>query len=98
MHLRQCLHCPPAATDPARARLSRSLDSGLKRFVKDRQAKHQWDDADEAEFLKGELHLARTEHGVRRALIWIGGGSIALEGELDKVVKFQESKVRRATV
>lgn len=44
-------------------------DSGLKRFVKDRQADHKWDDADEAAFIT------------------------ALEGELDKVVKFQESKV-----
>ncbi|GAA5995708.1 Vtc4p [Rhodotorula paludigena] len=25
---------------------------GLKRFMKDRQAKHQWDDADEADFIK----------------------------------------------
>ncbi|PRQ75990.1 hypothetical protein AAT19DRAFT_13012 [Rhodotorula toruloides] len=28
-------------------------DGGLKRFIKDRQAKHQWDDADEADFIKG---------------------------------------------
>ncbi|KAK4050695.1 vacuolar transporter chaperone [Microbotryomycetes sp. JL201] len=27
--------------------------SGLKRLLKDRQAKHKWDDADEADFLKG---------------------------------------------
>ncbi|GAA5972247.1 hypothetical protein JCM8115_006540 [Rhodotorula mucilaginosa] len=26
--------------------------SGLKRFIKDRQAKHQWDDADEADFIR----------------------------------------------
>ncbi|BGP19071.1 hypothetical protein JCM10213_006662 [Rhodosporidiobolus nylandii] len=46
---------------------------GLKRFMKDRQAKHQWDDADEADFIK------------------------ALESELDKVVKFQESKIGELT-
>ncbi|GAA6062235.1 hypothetical protein JCM10212_000814 [Sporobolomyces blumeae] len=42
---------------------------GLKRLLKDRMAKHQWDDVDEADFLR------------------------ALEGELDKVVKFQENKI-----
>lgn len=34
------------------------LDSGLKRFVKDRQELHKWDDSDEADFVKaleGEL-------------------------------------------
>ncbi|BGP34451.1 vacuolar transporter chaperone [Rhodotorula toruloides] len=46
---------------------------GLKRFIKDRQAKHQWDDADEADFIK------------------------ALASELDKVVKFQESKIAELT-
>jgi len=30
-----------------------STDGGLKRLLKDRMAKHQWDDADEADFLKG---------------------------------------------
>ena len=44
--------------------------SGLKKFIKDRQDTHKWDDGDEADFVK------------------------ALEGELDKVVKFQEAKVR----
>lgn len=44
--------------------------SGLKKFIKDRQDLHKWDDGDEADFVK------------------------ALEGELDKVVKFQEAKVR----
>ncbi|SCZ95025.1 BZ3500_MvSof-1268-A1-R1_Chr11-3g03553 [Microbotryum saponariae] len=47
--------------------------SGLKRFIKDRQSQHKWDDADEADFIK------------------------ALEGELDKVVKFQESKMSELT-
>ncbi|GAA5843483.1 hypothetical protein JCM5353_003586, partial [Sporobolomyces roseus] len=42
---------------------------GLKRLLKDRMALHQWDDADEADFLK------------------------ALGKELDKIVKFQESKI-----
>ncbi|BGP42486.1 vacuolar transporter chaperone [Rhodotorula kratochvilovae] len=46
---------------------------GLKRFIKDRQAKHQWDDADEADFIK------------------------ALESELEKVAKFQESKIAELT-
>ena len=44
-------------------------DSGLKRFIKDRQDNHKWDDTDEADFIR------------------------ALESELDKVVRFQESKV-----
>lgn len=33
-------------------------DSGLKRMLKDKQAQHKWDDADEADFIKaleGEL-------------------------------------------
>ncbi|KAM0791796.1 hypothetical protein ACM66B_004059 [Microbotryomycetes sp. NB124-2] len=47
--------------------------SGLKRLLKDRQANHKWDDADEADFLK------------------------ALESELDKVVRFQESKMAELT-
>lgn len=47
-----------------------STDAGLKRFIKDRQERHKWDDSDEADFIH------------------------ALEGELDKVVRFQESKVR----
>ena len=47
--------------------------SGLKKFIKDRQDLHKWDDGDEADFVK------------------------ALEGELDKVVKFQEAKVRSLT-
>ncbi|GAA5867318.1 hypothetical protein JCM1840_005027 [Sporobolomyces johnsonii] len=46
---------------------------GLKRLLKDRQGRHQWDDADEADFIK------------------------ALESELDKVVKFQESKIAELT-
>ncbi|KPV74039.1 uncharacterized protein RHOBADRAFT_45336 [Rhodotorula graminis WP1] len=46
---------------------------GLKRFIKDRQAKKQWDDADEAEFIK------------------------ALESELEKVAKFQETKIAELT-
>ncbi|CEQ41926.1 SPOSA6832_03677 [Sporobolomyces salmonicolor] len=46
---------------------------GLKRLIKDRQARHRWDDADEADFIK------------------------ALESELDKVVKFQESKIAELT-
>ncbi|GAA5820997.1 hypothetical protein JCM3770_004462 [Rhodotorula araucariae] len=46
---------------------------GLKRFIKDRQAKHQWDDADEADFIR------------------------ALESELEKVAKFQESKIAELT-
>jgi hypothetical protein len=29
----------------------------LKRFIKDRQAKHQWDDADEADFIRGALRI-----------------------------------------
>ncbi|GAA5907321.1 hypothetical protein JCM5296_002691 [Sporobolomyces johnsonii] len=46
---------------------------GLKRLLKDRQGRHQWDDVDEADFIK------------------------ALESELDKVVKFQESKIAELT-
>ncbi|GAA5949801.1 hypothetical protein JCM21900_004204 [Sporobolomyces salmonicolor] len=46
---------------------------GLKRLIKDRQARRRWDDADEADFIK------------------------ALESELDKVVKFQESKIAELT-
>lgn len=41
---------PTALLDSA---LAGSTDSGLKRFIKDRQSKHKWDDADEADFIKG---------------------------------------------
>ena len=45
---------PSPSTAPSLTCTFRRLeDGGLKRFIKDRQAKKQWDDADEAEFIKG---------------------------------------------
>ena len=46
-------HVPLSANDTSSS--PPSADSGLKRFIKDRQAKHQWDDADEADFIRGAL-------------------------------------------
>jgi len=70
--------------------------------LKDRMALHQWDDADEADFLKGQLQFlallwgAPKVGGVRKDTGLIEddlGLYIALGKELDKIVKFQESKV-----
>lgn len=60
---------PPYSTQPNQTPNPIKTDSGLKRFVKDRQADHPWGQQDEAAFIK------------------------VLEGELDKVVRFQEGKV-----
>lgn len=82
---------PPPGT---RRHLGRLADGGLKRFIKDRQAKHQWDDADEADFIKGMLsHDSFSRTPVAHELT-LSSLLPALESELEKVAKFQESKVR----
>lgn len=90
--------CSRSRISPARL----DADSGLKRFIKDRQAKHQWDDADEADFIKGASAGLSRRCERAKVLLYAAPKRMspdpwrrcaALESELDKVVKFQENKV-----